>query len=247
MHRGEATRDSHLELVVRVLRHVRDHHPDRLTLAELAEVAGCSPFHFLRTFHRMVGRRPIEHLRDVRLLQAAVALRTTDRPVLQIALDVGYETHEGFTRAFHRQFDCSPSVFRQRCKNEERGRTMSDSQFLIGLVKIPVTDFARATAFYREVLGLEEEFAVEAYGWAQYRTKPVPLCLYVAGAGGGDGTPGGDTGIHLVVPDAGVLCRELTQRGAILVCDLTTSDDGGSFFVVRDPDGNTLKICQAVG
>ena len=39
------------------------------------------------------------------------------------------------------------------------------SNFTIGLVKIPVTNFEAATHYYREVIGLEEEFAVEAFGW----------------------------------------------------------------------------------
>ncbi len=54
----------------------------------------------------------------------------------------------------------------------------------VGLVKIPVTDLGRAATFYREVLGLPEEFAVPAYGWAQYSTEGVPLCLYISGRGG---------------------------------------------------------------
>ena len=124
---------------------------------------------------------------------------------------------------------------------------MQDLSIRISLVKIPVTDFAAATAFYREVLGFEEEFAVEAYGWAQYRVGELPLCLYQTGMGGGSGEPGGDTGIHLEVSDAKAAFKFLGDQGAEFACDLTTSDDGGSFFEVKDPDGNTLKICQAAG
>ncbi len=114
----------------------------------------------------------------------------------------------------------------------------------IQLIKIPVTDFARARAFYRDTLGLEEEFAVEAYGWAQYKTGSLPLCIYAVGMGGGDGKPGGETNFHLTVDDAKKAYAILQQRGAKLPCELLSSNDGCSFFMVADPDGNTFKIMQ---
>jgi predicted enzyme related to lactoylglutathione lyase len=54
-----------------------------------------------------------------------------------------------------------------------------------------------------------------------------------------------ESGIHLAVSDAEAACKLPADRGASYACELTKSDDGGSFFEVRDPDGNTLKICQA--
>ena len=121
---------------------------------------------------------------------------------------------------------------------------MSKPTFQLSLVKIPVTDFARSCAWYREVLGLGEDFAVDEFGWAQYDVGSVPLCLYQVGMGGGDGLPGGDTGLHLTVEDAGELHAALQQRGAQLPGGLETSADGLTFFLVSDPDGNSIKILQ---
>ena len=113
----------------------------------------------------------------------------------------------------------------------------------IGLVKIPVTDFARATAFYRDVLGLEEQFAVEQYGWAQYSTGPVSLCLYVVGMGGGNGKPGGDVGVQLRVSDAKAAHAIVTSRGG-KVGKLEIGDDGTVAFDIYDPDGNKVSVAQ---
>jgi len=121
---------------------------------------------------------------------------------------------------------------------------MKTHDVVIGLVKIPVKDFAAATRYYREVLGLEEEFAVEEYGWAQYRVGGAPLCLYLEGKGGGDGSPGGDTGLHLAVSDARGLFETLEQRGAETLHGMEEADDGGVFFTVKDLDGNTFKVSQ---
>lgn len=112
-----------------------------------------------------------------------------------------------------------------------------------GFVKIPVTNFAKSAAFYRDVLGLEEDFAVEQYGWAQYSAGNASICLYAAGMGGGNGKPGTDTGIQLRVTDGKAAHAAITQRGGE-VGELNTGDDGTVSFDVTDPDGNTLSIAQ---
>lgn len=114
----------------------------------------------------------------------------------------------------------------------------------VGLVKIPVTDLAKAAAFYRESLGLKEEFAVVEYGWAQYETGAVPLCLYVPGKGGGNGVPGHCDSVHLVVENAAAFHDEVAKRCKSPVGAVMKSDDGGVFFEIRDPDGNTIKVMQ---
>ena len=114
--------------------------------------------------------------------------------------------------------------------------------FQIGLIKIPVTDFDKATAYYREVIGLEEEFAVAEYGWAQYKTGNLPLCLYVVGMGGGEGTPGHEVGFHLTVNDIQAFYDQLAAHGAQFASEIVGSADGGQFFMLQDPDGNTFKV-----
>ncbi len=84
------------------------------SLAELATQARRSPSHFQRTFTRLVGESPKRYDSRLRLEAGAMMLVCTDRSVLEIALEVGFESHEGFTRAFGRHFDASPRDFRTR-------------------------------------------------------------------------------------------------------------------------------------
>ena len=111
----------------------------------------------------------------------------------------------------------------------------------VGLVTIPVSDFEAACTFYRDVLGLHEDFAIEEYAWAQYATGTIPLCLYVPGRGGGQASPGGDTGIQLRIEDAAAAYELLAPH-----CDgeLRRGDDGSINFVLRDPDGNRIQVLQ---
>ncbi len=75
-------------------------------------MAHFSPYHFHRIFRGMVGESLKEHIRRLRLERAAQRLKYTDRSVLEIALEAGFQTHEAFTRAFHTLLGCSPSQFR---------------------------------------------------------------------------------------------------------------------------------------
>ncbi|MCB9895959.1 MAG: VOC family protein [Planctomycetes bacterium] len=111
----------------------------------------------------------------------------------------------------------------------------------VGFIKIPVSDFAKACAFYRDSLGLMEDFAVAEFGWAQYSSGSVPICLYKEGMGGGDGKPGSETGVQLRVKDARAAHKHLKAHAG----ELVTGDDGTITFRVTDPDGNKLQIAQS--
>lgn len=84
----------------------------RASLADLAKQAGQSPSTFQRAFSRIVGESPKQYTRRLQLECAAVLLLTTDDSVLHIALAAGFDSHEGFTRAFTTQFERPPKQFR---------------------------------------------------------------------------------------------------------------------------------------
>jgi len=79
----------------------------------LADLAGFSPFHFHRIFSGMVGESVMAHVRRLRLERAAQELMHTQKAVIDVALDAGYETQESFTRAFRSAFDEPPARFRK--------------------------------------------------------------------------------------------------------------------------------------
>lgn len=108
------TLEDYRERVLRVLLHIQHHLDEPLDLDELAGVAAFSPYHFHRVFRGMVGESVGGHVRRLRLERAAIELKTGDRPVVQVALDAGYGSHEAFTRAFRASFGVAPTEFRER-------------------------------------------------------------------------------------------------------------------------------------
>ena len=82
-----------------------------ITLHMLAQAAGYSPWHAARVFKELTGKTPFEYIRTLRLSRAAVKLRDEDTRIIDVALDFVFESHEGFTRAFSRQFGMSPRYY----------------------------------------------------------------------------------------------------------------------------------------
>lgn len=107
------TRAAYESRLLRVLLHIQRHLDRSPSLAELAEVAAFSPFHFARIFRAMTGETVGEHMRRIKLERAAGQLRHTRRTVTDIALDAGFDTPEAFTRSFKSQFGSPPSRFRR--------------------------------------------------------------------------------------------------------------------------------------
>jgi AraC family transcriptional regulator len=102
-----------VDAVQRMQDYIEIHLEHPVTLAALAEAAGYTPSHASRVFKELVGIAPLEYLRARRLSRAARRLRDTSERVLDVALDTMFDSHEGFTRAFSRQFGLTPEYYRK--------------------------------------------------------------------------------------------------------------------------------------
>src|SRR5215469_15923710 len=91
-----------------------DAHSHReIELEDVAREAGISPFHFLRSFSSVLGVTPHQYLLRSRLRRAARYLADDDKPVTDVAYDVGFNDLSYFIRTFHRAAGVSPLKFRQ--------------------------------------------------------------------------------------------------------------------------------------
>ena len=101
------------EAVQRMQDHIEANIHKPITLYELSRCAGYSPYHCLRIFGELTGRTPFDYIRALRLTHAALALRDGKPRIVDVALDFLFDTHEGFTRAFSREFGVTPSRYRK--------------------------------------------------------------------------------------------------------------------------------------
>ena len=103
-----------MQAIGRALWYIESHFAEPLTLDAVAKVSGLSRFHLSRTFAAIVGQPVLAYARGRRLSEAARLLASGAPDILQVALAVGYGSHEAFTRAFRDQFGLTPEDARAR-------------------------------------------------------------------------------------------------------------------------------------
>ncbi|MBD0381372.1 AraC family transcriptional regulator [Paenibacillus sedimenti] len=100
--------------IQRTIEFIENHRAEHLSLSRLAQEACFSEFHFHRVFQSIVGDPVMDYVRKRRLAEAAYQIAHTDKKLLEIALDNGFQSHENFTRAFKKMFALTPAEYRKR-------------------------------------------------------------------------------------------------------------------------------------
>jgi len=90
------------------------------SLDDIARATGVSRFSLSRSFSWGTGMPVMAYLRARRLTEAWKALRDGAPSILAVALEAGYSSHEGFTRAFRDHFGITPDEVRSGCGIDER-------------------------------------------------------------------------------------------------------------------------------
>lgn len=103
---------STLEQINNLVDHIETNLDQKINILELAGSFGMSPWHFQRLFKSLIGDSLGSYSKGRRLTQAALLLKNTEQSILDIALTVGFNSHEAFTRAFKAHFNFTPKEVR---------------------------------------------------------------------------------------------------------------------------------------
>jgi AraC-like DNA-binding protein len=100
---------------IKAVQHMQEYIENNLcsniSLKQLANAAGYSPWHAARLFKELTKKTPFDYIRALRLSKAALILRDKDERILDVALDFVFDSHEGFTRAFSKEFGMTPKKY----------------------------------------------------------------------------------------------------------------------------------------
>ncbi|EOQ98615.1 GyrI-like small molecule binding domain protein [Leptospira wolbachii serovar Codice str. CDC] len=108
---------------------------DTIGLNQIAFFTGYSDWHFHRLFKSIQGENVKEYIRRLRLEKAAYELKITNFPILEIALEAGFLSHEAFSKAFKRVIGSTPSEFRKKYQKKKIFSTKENQTFPGGLSK----------------------------------------------------------------------------------------------------------------
>ena len=91
---------------------IREHLAEPLALPEIARRAGLSVPHFCALFKKQTGLSPMRYLMHARMTRACALLDSTDKPVAEISLEVGFRDAFHFSKTFHEVVGSSPRTYR---------------------------------------------------------------------------------------------------------------------------------------
>lgn len=92
---------------------INENFMDHLTRDQLAFAVDMSPDHLGRSFKQQTGQRISDYLNRLRIDQAKKELVQTDKKVIDIAFEVGFESLRTFNKAFRNYENTTPSGFRK--------------------------------------------------------------------------------------------------------------------------------------
>jgi AraC family transcriptional regulator len=98
----------------RVVDFIRDNYATDISITDLAELAGMSPFHFAREFKRATGITPHQYLINSRIERAKTLLTESRMPLVEVGFQSGFSHQSHFTRLFRKVAGTTPLSYRTR-------------------------------------------------------------------------------------------------------------------------------------
>ena len=100
--------DEHIEAVQRMQDYIETNLDKIITTADLANASRYSPWYSYRLFVELLHMTPAVYIRRLRLSKSALRLRDEKVKIIDVALDSGFESVDGYQRAFYKEFGCNP-------------------------------------------------------------------------------------------------------------------------------------------
>lgn len=100
--------EEHIEAVQRMQDYIQQNLNQEITMADLARASMYSPWYSYRLFVQFLGMTPSVYIRRLRLSKSALRLRDEKVRIVDVAFDAGFESVDGYQRAFYREFGCNP-------------------------------------------------------------------------------------------------------------------------------------------
>lgn len=93
---------------------VDEHIKENPTLDQMADYVGYSTFYCSSKFHEHVGITFKQYVSKRKLNLATLELKNTKHSIMDIAIELGFSSHEAFSRAFFSRYGCTPRQYRKQ-------------------------------------------------------------------------------------------------------------------------------------
>lgn len=111
--KAETPESNDVRIARRVVDFISEHYMENITLAGLAELVNMSETGLSRLFRSITGMSCIDYVIDYRLTKAMGMLRCSDKPIIEVAYETGFNNISYFNRTFKKHCHQTPSEFRK--------------------------------------------------------------------------------------------------------------------------------------
>lgn len=116
--------------ITRALIYIDNNYNSDISLLGVAGLVSLSSYYFSRLFKKEVGLNFSDFLKHKRVASAKQMLEDTDRPILDIAIAVGYQEQSYFSKVFRKATGQSPRQYRKEVRKAKNDRRRLVNRYL---------------------------------------------------------------------------------------------------------------------
>lgn len=97
-----------------VIQYIQNNYEKQIRISDLSQMVNMSEGYFCRYFKKVAAKTPIEYLNYVRVVKACDLLKNSEKKILDIAMEVGFNNFSYFINRFKKYMNMTPADFRKK-------------------------------------------------------------------------------------------------------------------------------------
>ena len=114
MAESPATESSSFKSIKKVTKYINENYGSAISIDDLAALCNMSQGHFCRLFKQITLKTPVQYINNVRISKASEMLIFSDRKILDIAMDTGFNSLSYFIGVFKESMGITPTNYRKK-------------------------------------------------------------------------------------------------------------------------------------
>lgn len=113
------SKDYRIDYIKSVISYIQNNYKDKIYIKDLAEQINMNDQYFCRFFKMMIGKTPMEYVNEYRIKKTKELLKETDRQVMDICLECGFNNMGNFIKLFKSYTGTTPHEYRKEFNNKK--------------------------------------------------------------------------------------------------------------------------------
>ena len=102
-----------MDVLKESITYMRNHYSEKIYISDLADLANMNEQYYCRFFKKAIGKTPIEYLNELRIQRSMRLLQSSQKSVLEISLECGFNNLGNYMRTFKKVTGTTPLQYRK--------------------------------------------------------------------------------------------------------------------------------------